>query len=140
MAFEALRRNYERNAAEDAVIAQIARQALADVTAEDFENLVADVYVRHLSQQHLSDLADFTETSTGNRFFRTAFGYVREGKEIPRDEFMRQFSAEELVFILRAAESEAFVALGDALPRINEELAIAGQRFGERKLREFLNK
>lgn len=121
-------------------LAELMQRAFADSTPEDFENLAARVYVRHLDQRELSELAQFTESPTGNRFFRMSVGAAVEGKPVNGEDAMRQFNADELLEIAQFSKSDAFIALRQALPTINRELGEEGRKFGETKMREYLER
>lgn len=140
IAMAGLQRQLEKDTKDQPGLAELSRRALADITAEDFENLAAQVYARHLTQQHLADLAQFTESRTGNRFFRGAIGDALEGKSNGVEDMMRQFNADELTEIIKFVQSEAFVALQQALPAINRELAEEGHKLGESAMQEYIKR
>lgn len=140
VAMMGFQRELEQNAKDQPGLSELLGRVFADFTQDDFENLAAQVYVRHLSQEHLAALAQFTESPTGNRFFRMAIASAVEGKPVNREDAMRQFNADELVEIVRFSKSEAFLALKEAQPSINRELAAEGRRLGEMKTREYLER
>lgn len=140
IAMAGLQRKLEEDTKDQPGLAELGRRALADIKAEDFENIAAQVYARHLTQQHLADLTRFTESRTGNRFFRGAVGDALEGKSSKVEDMMRQFNADELTEILKFVQSEAFVALQQELPTINRELAEEGQKLGEATMREYIKR
>ena len=121
-------------------VAELVQRAFADVTEEDFEDLAARVYVRHLNQEQLEELAQFTESPTGNRFFRMSVASSISGKAVNRDDITRQFNADELTEIVRFSQSDGFAAMKKALPTINRELGEEGQQLGETRMREYLER
>jgi hypothetical protein len=140
LAMVGFRRKLEEEATKQPGMVELVRRAFADITAEDFEDLIARVYARNLSREHLAELARFTENPTGNRFFRMAIAGALEGKQLNAEDAMRQFNADELTEIMNFALSDAFAAMEQALPTINREIADEGHRFGEARLREYLKK
>jgi len=120
-------------------MADLSRRIFADTTAMDFEDLCARTYARHLTQEHLVDLARFTETKTGKRFFRIAIDNALGEKSTDAKEMMRQLNVDELTEILRFSQSEALSAMNNALPAINRELAEEGKKWVQDKFREYLN-
>ncbi|UCH46456.1 MAG: DUF2059 domain-containing protein [Betaproteobacteria bacterium] len=133
-------RNLEQTYKDQPGVAELVQRAFADFTEEDFENLAARVYVRHLNQEELAELAQFTESPTGNRFFRMSVAGAVTGKAVNGDDIARQFNADELVEIVRFSKSDGFVALQQALPTINRELGEEGQTLGETRMREYLER
>jgi hypothetical protein len=121
-------------------LAELMQRAFADVTEQDFEDLAARVYVRHLSQEELGQLAQFTESPTGNRFFRMSVASAMEGKPVTGEDIARQFNADELTEIVRFSRSDGFVALKQNMPAINRELGEEGRVLGETKMREYLER
>jgi len=141
LTYEAFQRiHVERVKEQPPAMAEVVQRIFADITPEVFEDLAAEVYARHLGRTHLTDLAQFTESPTGNRFFRRVVGSVMSGKTVNGSTLMQEFDADELTEIMKFAQSEAFLALRQALPTINRELAEAGRRFGEERLREYLDR
>lgn len=140
LALTAFHRNLEQTYKDQPGVAELVERAFSDVTKEDFENLAARVYVRHLNQQELSDLAQFTESPTGNRFFRMSVAGAIEGKPVNGEDITRQFNADELVKIVQFSKSDAFAALKQALPSINRELGEEGRLMGEARMREYLER
>ena len=121
--------------------AELARQAFTDIHAEDFEDMAARAYARHLTHRHLTELTTFSERQVGSRFFRMMHAVligIVENKPIEIEEMMRQFNDEEIAEITKFTQSEAFVAMKQAQPAINREMAEEGRQFGEAKLRAYL--
>jgi len=121
-------------------LAEMMQRAFADVSEEDFENLAARVYVRHLNQEELTELAQFTESPTGNRFFRMSVASAMAGTPVTGEDMARQFNADELTEIVRFSKSDGFVALKKNMPTINRELGEEGRQMGETKMREYLER
>ena len=136
----AFQKNLEQTYQEQPGLAELMQRAFADVTEQDFEDLAARVYVRHLNQEQLTELAQFTESPTGNRFFRMAVAGAMEGKPLTGDDMARQFNADELTEIVRFSQSDGFVALKQKMPTINRELGEEGRQMGETKMREYLER
>lgn len=134
----AFQQNLEQTYQDQPGLAELMQRAFADVTEEDFEDLAARVYVRHLSQQELTELAQFTESPTGNRFFRMSVASAQQGKPVTGEDIARQFNADELTEIVRFSKSDGFVALKQNMPTINRELEEEGRQLGETKMREYL--
>ncbi len=140
IAMKVFQRELEQAYMDQPGLAELMQRAFADATPEDFENLAARVYVRHLNQNELAELAQFTESPTGNRFFRMSVGAAIEGKPLKSEDAMRQFNADELMEIAKFSQSNAFLALREALPNINRELGEEGRKFGETRMREYLER
>ena len=140
IAMTAFQREIEQNYKDQPSLTELMQRAFADSKPEDFENLAARVYARHLNEEELTELAQFTESPTGNRFFRMSVGAAVAGKPLSGEDAMRQFNADELLEIARFSQSDAFVALKEALPAINRELGEEGRQFGEAKMREYLER
>jgi hypothetical protein len=140
LALTVFHRNLEQTYKDQPGVAELVERAFSDVTEEDFENLAARVYVRHLNQEELAELARFTESPTGNRFFRMSVAGAVEGKAVNGEDITRQFNADELAEIVRFSQSDAFVALKEALPTINRELGEEGRQMGEARMREYLER
>ena len=121
-------------------LAELMQRAFADVSEEDFENLAANVYVRHLNQDELVELAQFTESPTGNRFFRMSVASAMTGTPVTSEEIAREFNADELTEIVRFSKSNGFLALKKNMPDINRELGEEGRQMGETKMREYLER
>ena len=136
----AFQQNLEQASREQPGLAELMQQAFADITEQDFENLAARVYVRHLSQEELEELAQFTESPTGNRFFRMSVAGAMTGKAVSREEITRQFNADELTEIVQFSQSDGFLALKQAMPTINRELGEEGRQLGETTMREYLER
>lgn len=115
------------------------RRAMSYVTGEDFLDLITQVYVRHLSIEHLTDLARFAESSTGQRFFQVIISNVIDGNvDNVQDEILSEFKAGELTEIMEFASGNAFQAMNEAQPEINRELSEAARKFSQDKMREYL--
>lgn len=140
LGMRAFQQNLEQTYQEQPGLAELVQRAFADVTEDDFEDLAARVYMRHLNQEELEELAQFTESPTGNRFFRLSIAGAMEGKRVNRDDITRQFNADELTEIVRFSQSDGFAALKQAMPAINRELGEEGRQLGETKMREYLER
>lgn len=140
VAMAAVVKELEAQAEEDPAVAEVVRRAFADVDADDFENIIAHVYARHISAEHLRALADFTESPAGGRFFRLAIGSALAGERLDPEEAMRRFNADEIEAIIGFVKSDAFKAMSAALPTINRELEVEGERFGERVVQDYLDR
>ena len=123
---------------------EVIHHALAEIKAEDFEDMAAQVYKRHLSRDHLIVLSEFAESPTGSRFFKTAFASVLEGKQGKQGkgpmDIMSQFNADETAQIMKFAMSDAFTAMRNVQQTINREMAEEGRKFGEGIIKAYLNK
>jgi hypothetical protein len=119
-------------------MAALVRQAFAGTTPEDFENIAAPVYARHLSRENLAALAQFTATRAGNRFFRVAV--AGELKHQSTKDITRQLSAVELAAAIKFARTDAFKEMKRELPTINREMAEAAGRWGKAKMRAYMNR
>ena len=119
-------------------MAELIRRALGDLNAEDFENIATDVYARHMSQEHLTVLAQFAEGQTGKRFFTMQFAGVLDGTPLSAKDIARQFNADEITEIIKFGQSEAAAELKRQLPAINQDMAAAGQALGKAKMEEYI--
>lgn len=140
VAMVAFQRTLQQNHQDQPGLVELMQRIFAEFKAEDFENLAARVYVRHLNQEHLAELARFTESPTGNRFFRMSVGAALEGRNMSGEDAMREFNADELLEIAKFSQSDAFLALKEALPTINRELGEEGRRFAEQTVREYMER
>lgn len=140
LAMTSFRRTVEQEAIDQPGMAELTRRIFADITAEDFEAIATDVYARHLSREHLVELAQFAESQAGQRFFKLSFDSVLSGIPLDTKEAMRQFDANELTEIIRFGQSDAAVELKKQLPAINQEMAEAGKQLGRAKMTEYLTK
>lgn len=138
LVMDGFRRALEEKSKEQPGMAELARRAFASFKVENAEDLVSRIYARHLSQDYLGELARFTESRTGNRFFRIVISGTLEGKK--SDDILRQFNADELTEALKFSQNESFTALTQALPAINRELAEEGRRLGETTMREYIKR
>lgn len=136
----AFQKNLEETSQEQPGLAELMQRAFADITEEDFEDLAAKVYVRHLNQSQLTELAQFTESPTGNRFFRMSVTNAIDGKPVTGEDITREFNADELTEIVRFSKTDGFVALKEKMPIINRELGEEGRQLGETKMREYLER
>ena len=121
-------------------MAELTRRAFADLTPGDIEDMISEIYARHVTREHLAELVQFTETKTGKRFFRIGFISVINNTHQNMDEVMRQFNADELGEILKFSQSEAAAELTRELPAINEEVSNAARKMGEDRMREYIKK
>ncbi len=121
-------------------MAELTRRAFADLTPGEIEDMISEIYARHVTREHLLELAQFAETKTGKRFFRIGFISVLNNTHQNTEEVMRQFNADELSEILRFSQSEAALALTRQLPTINEEVSEAARKMGEDRMREYIKK
>lgn len=120
---------------------EMMQRVMGDITARDFEDMAAEVYSRHLNEKVLNELADFTESPTGSKFFKAVFKSVLEGKpENMQSELMSQLNADELTEIAKFAMGDAFKAMQAAMPAINREMAEQGRKLSEEKLKTYLDK
>jgi len=118
-------------------MAALVRRAFAGTTTDDFENIAAPVYARHLSKSDLAALARFTATRAGNRFFRVAVaGALKHQKT---KDITRQLTADELAAAVKFAQTGAFKAMKRELPTINREMAEAASRWGKEKMQAYIN-
>lgn len=138
VAMTAFKRQLEVRAKEQPGMAELVRRAFSNVTAEQFEDMAARVYARHLSHEHLHQLAQFSESRSGNRLFRVAIAGAMEGKKT--DDMMSQFSADELTELMKFSQGDAFTAMSRALPAINRELAEEARVWGEATMRDYLKR
>jgi hypothetical protein len=138
LAMDALQRTLQERAKDQPGMVELMRRAFADVKVEDFEDMAAQVYARHLTRENLAELTRFSESRTGNRFFRVSIAGAMEGKK--PDDLIRQFSADELTEVMKFFQSDAFKALTQALPTINRELGEEGRRRGEAIMRDYVKR
>jgi hypothetical protein len=136
----AMHREMEKTAAQQPGMAELMQRALADSSADDFTDLAAGVYARHVNQADLESLASFSETPAGNRFFKSVVTAVLAGEKIDQNAIMRQFNADELTEILKFSQSPAFASMQAKLPTINKEMGEEGRKYGEQKLKEYLKR
>jgi hypothetical protein len=140
IAMNGLRTELEKQAKDQPGLAEMVRRAFVEVDEQDFEDLAARVYARHVSQDHLTSLAGFIESPAGGRFFKAAIEAATSGKPTDGGEMTRQFSADELTEIMRFLQGDSFLALQKMLPTINQEMAQEGEKLGEQLLMEYLKK
>ncbi len=121
-------------------LAELGARAFADVGIEEVEEIVAEVYARHLSQTDLTELARFSERPAIKRFFRIVFEMHSSGEELDNEALMARFDADELTEIFQFAYSDSHMKMVKVLPEINRELAVAGEEFGESLLLDYLGR
>jgi hypothetical protein len=138
MAMTVLRRTMEKKARKQPGMAELVQRAFSDVKGEEFEDMAARVYARHLSQEDLAALAEFTESPSGNHFFRVAVAGRLDGKS--KSQMMRQLSADELTAAMRFARSDAFTAMKEELPAINREIAEEARKWGRARMQAYLDR
>jgi hypothetical protein len=119
-------------------MAELAGRVFRELKTPELEDIAARVYARHMSLEQLTELAKFTETPLGERFFRVATAAALDSKNSDHPAIMRKFNADELTLILKFSQSDVFRALQAQLPAINSELKEEGSKFGAEKLREYL--
>lgn len=139
VSYVAFKQSIEEDSEGQPGMVELTQRAFADVTAKDFEILLARVYARHLSLEHLNAVAQFTNKPTGNRFFREVMELTLAGQPVSGERLMRDFNADELTEILKFSQSEAFLAYQAALPQINRDLFEEGRQFGEERIHEYIN-
>jgi len=127
----------EAKAKEQPDTAELCRRAFSNVQVEDLENMMARVYARHISKNNILELMKFSESDTGQRFFRAAITAAMEGQQ--NEDVIRQFNADELNAIIKFAQSDAFQAFTQAQPEINRELSEEGRKFGAAVMRDYKN-
>lgn len=137
IAMAAFQHSLDNEAKSQPGMAELSRRVFANIKAEDFENIIARVYARHLTQDNLAKLTQFTESRTGNRFFRAAIAADKQGN---KTDIMSQFNADELTEIMKFSQSDAFAAMKQALPTINRELADEGRHMAETAMRDYIKK
>ncbi|MES9992194.1 MAG: hypothetical protein ABW098_09585 [Candidatus Thiodiazotropha sp.] len=120
-------------------MSELVRRAFADFKAEDFEDLAAQIYARHLSHAHLLEIAQFSEKPAIDRFFEVIFSNMQSKTPLSKDQIIRQFNADELSEIVKFSQSESFIAMNKSLPKINRELSEAARKLGETKIREYID-
>jgi len=135
-----MQREIEKRAAEQPGMSELMKRVLADSSADEFADLAAGVYARHIDQADLEVLATFTETPAGNRFFKTIVGAVLAGEELDQNAIMRQFNADEITELMKFFQNPAFATMQAKLPTINKEMSEEGRKYGERKLKEYLKR
>lgn len=133
-----IQRKIDEDSKEQPGMTELARRVFADLTADEIENVASDIYARHITQEHLLELAQFAETQTGKRFFK--IGFDRAFNDTPQspEEVMRQFNADEIVEIIRFGQSDAAAEMKQELPAINQELSQTARELGEKKMKEYL--
>jgi hypothetical protein len=138
LAMIGFKRKYLELATEQPGMSELIRRAFADFKAEDFEDIAAQVYARHLSHEHLIEIAQYTEMPSINYFFRVIFENIASEKPLSNKELISQFSAEQLTDILKFSQSDSFIAMNKSLPEINRELSQASRQLGESRVRDYI--
>ena len=138
LAMQSLKDAMKQEAAANPSIAELAMRALSSIDADDFENLAARVYSRHISSEHMLALVQFTDTDTGGRFMRASIDHALSGQKGDTSQLMNQFSADELLQIMKFAQSDAFTAMQAVLPTINAELAQESEKLGQAVMRDYI--
>ena len=122
-------------------VAEIAQRVYGDITAEELLDTVAPIYARHISQEHLAELTRFSESWIGVKFYRLFFTQSFDDKaHMANVEMMSHFNADEIIAIMRFAQSDAFIASKQAEPAIESDLTDALHQFFKAKLREYLER
>ncbi|MFC1839506.1 DUF2059 domain-containing protein [Thermodesulfobacteriota bacterium] len=122
-------------------VVEVVQRAMSDVKGEDFIDIITQVYVRHLTERQLNELAQFAESPTGQHFFQIAIKNVLEGnRNNAQSEFLSKFNADELTEIMKFASGDAFQAMNKAQPEINREMSEAARKFSQEKMQEYLEK
>lgn len=138
LAMNSLTKELERQAADQPGVADLTKRALADITADDFENLAARVYTRHINKAYMTELASFAESDAGSRFMRLAIDQAMSNKKASPDDITRQFSSDELIRLMKFLQSESFSAFQKEINTINAELKVEGEKLGMAMMREFV--
>jgi len=131
-------REIEKETAKNPGVGEVMRRAFNNIQIDDFENLGAKVYTRHMSKPALEEMKKFTEGPVGGRFFRSVFAYIAESKPIDTTEVMRQFNADELTALLKFTQSDAFLEMQKKLPIINKDMEVEGEKLGEKVVKAYL--
>lgn len=140
LAMQSLTEVMKREAEAHPSIAEVAMRALSSIDANDFENLAARVYARHIPSEHMHALADFTDSETGGRFMRASIDHALSGQKGDTSQLMNQFSADELLQIMKFVQSDAFSAMQAVLPTINAELAQESEKLGQAVMRDYIRR
>jgi hypothetical protein len=138
IALNALTKELDRQAVAQPGMTELSRKAFASIDADAFENLAATVYARHLTKNQLTELTNFIESDAGGRFFNQSVKMGLEGKSTNAAEMMKQFTADELIHIMKFAQSETFISMTQKLPIINSELKEEARLLGEAVMRKYL--
>ena len=118
---------------------ELTRRVMSNIKAEDFIDMMAEIYARNLTRGSLTELAKFVESPTGNRFFNLIIDSALEGKQANvQNEVMSKFNADELTEIMRFSMSPAFKKMNRVQYKINRELMEAGRQLGQEKIQEYL--
>lgn len=140
LAMGSLKQELERQATTQPAMSELVKKSLETIDADDFENLAARVYTRHLNLNELTDLAKFTESGAGGRFMRISIDQAIKGIPADPNEVMRQFNADELVQLMKFLQSDTFGVLQQKIPVINAELKEESRKLGETLMRVYINK
>lgn len=140
LAMISFRKELERQSNEQPGMTELLKRAFADIDKEFFENLAAETYSRHLTHKDLTEIAAFSEKPAIQKFFQVIFDGISSGNPESTEDWMRQFSADELTEIMKMSVSDSFVHLNDALPTINREMAQSSEKLGQEIIRDYLKK
>lgn len=140
LAMKSMTEEFDRQASTQNALSELVKRSLEGLDADDFENLAARVYTRHLNQQHMTALATFAESNAGGRFMRISIDQALNGKQANPNELMSQFNADELLQLMKFLQSETFVALQQKIQIINAELKAESGKLGEAMMREYIRK
>ncbi|HIL22315.1 MAG TPA: hypothetical protein EYG20_03470 [Alcanivorax sp.] len=116
---------------------EVMEEALVNVKEEDFVKLAADVYSKHLDERDLEVLAGFSEKPAIQKYFGAVFGRIKEGRPMSND-ILNGFSKAEIEEVMAFTVSDSWVEMVRALPAINAELAIEGERYGREAMKGYL--
>lgn len=138
LAMTAFVKELENQANEQPGMTELIKRAFTNINQEDFENLAAEVYSRHLTHEDLMEIATFSEKPAIQRLFKVIFGGISSGKQLDNQELLRQFSADELTEIMKMSLSDSLVRMKEVLPEINKELVQASNSLRQEILRDYL--
>tara|TARA_R110001606_G_scaffold388580_2_gene554016 strand:+ start:44205 stop:44789 length:585 start_codon:yes stop_codon:yes gene_type:complete len=124
---------------EEPGIAELANRALADVDAEDFELMLAEIYARHLSYSQLVELEKLSANKGVEHYFELVYQAAFAGKPADDQTLMRQLNADELTQVMILAQSDAFTALSMVQPDIDREIDEAAGAWGEMTMRRYID-
>lgn len=106
----------------------------SSVTSDDFIELAADIYTRHLSEDALIELAQETQKPTIQKLFAIVFKGLLKEEEFDNKKILAQFDRSETLELIQFSKTDSFVSLKKVLPNINAELEQAGKKLGEKLL------
>lgn len=136
--FNAFNKEIEKSSVSNPGMVEVVHRAFANIKPDDFENIAAKVYTRHMSKPALEDMKNFTEGPVGGRFFRSVFAYIADAKPVDNEAVMRQFNADEITSLLKFTQGDSFTELQKKLPTINQEMSEEGRKFGEAVIKHYL--